>query len=92
MQGTLIMLYRLPEGIICLTPVFSDTSSVSSIISPCEGFCVKDVALEVLKLSLDECNYFIILGLIIIVVQGLLSFHHLEKTGNLLLQHFQQQQ
>ena len=92
MQGVLIMLYCLPEGVICLIPVFSDTSSVSSITSPCEGFRVNDVALEVLKLSLDECIEFIILGFIIIVVQGLLSFHHLGKPGNLLLQHLQQQQ
>ena len=87
MQGVLIMLYRLPEGVICLIPVFSVTSLVSSISSPREGFCANDLALEVLKLSLDECNEFIILGFIIIVVQGLLSFHHLEKPGDLLLQH-----
>ena len=90
MQGMLIML--LPEDVICLIPVFSDTISVSSIMSPCEGFRANDLVLEVLKLSLDECNEFIILGFIIIVVQGLLSFHHLEKPGNILLQHLQQQQ
>ena len=88
----LIMPYCLPDGVICLTPVFSDINSVSSIISPIEGFRVKGLALGDLKLSLDECNEFIILGLIIMVVQGLLSFRHLEKPGNLLLQHLQQQQ
>ena len=93
MQGTLIVPFRLPEGVICLIPVFSNTSSVSSITSPCEGFrALIDLVLEVLKLSLNECNEFIILGFIVMVVQGLLSFHHLEKPGNLLLQHLQQQQ
>jgi len=48
--------------------------------------------LGILKPSLDECTEFIILGLITIVVHGLLSFHHLEKFGNFLLQHLQQQQ
>jgi hypothetical protein len=66
----LIMSYRLPDG-ICLIPVSSDTNSVSSIISPSEGFRVKDLALGVLKLSLDECTEFIILGFIIMVVQVL---------------------
>jgi hypothetical protein len=86
------MSYRLPDGVISLIPVFSDTNSVSSILSPNEGLHVKDLALEILKLSLDECTEFIILGLMIMVVQGLLSFHHFEKPGNLLLQHLQQQQ
>jgi hypothetical protein len=48
--------------------------------------------LGILELSLDECTEFIILGLITKVVHELLSFHHLEKFGNLLLQHLQQQQ
>jgi hypothetical protein len=46
------MPYRLPD-LCCLTPVFSDTNLVSSIVSPNEGFRVKGLALEVLKLSLD---------------------------------------
>jgi hypothetical protein len=86
------MSYRLPDGIICLIPVFSETNSVSSIISSSEGFRIKDLALGVLKLSLEECTEFIILGFIIMVVQGLLSFHHLEKPENLPLQRLQQQQ
>jgi hypothetical protein len=48
--------------------------------------------LGVLKLSLDECKDFIIWGFATMVVQGLLSFHYLEKLGPLLLQHLQQQQ
>jgi len=83
----------LPYGIICLLPVLSDTSSVSSVTSPCEGFRMLPVrVLGILRPSLDECTEFIILGFMTIVVQGLLSFHHLEKFGNLLLQHLQQQQ
>jgi hypothetical protein len=34
----------------------------------------------VLKLFLEECTHFTILSFITIVVQGLLSFHHLKKT------------
>ena len=44
-----------------------------------------------LRLSLDECTEFTILGFMIIVVQGL-SFHHLNKFGKFFLQHLQQQQ
>jgi len=85
--------YLLPDGIICLLHAFSDTSSVSSIASSCEGFHkLFALVLGFLKLSVDECTQFIILGLIIIVVQGLLSFHHFKNFGNLLLQHLQQQQ
>ena len=85
--------YLLPDGIICLLHAFSDTSSVSSIASSCEGFRkLLALVLGIFKLSLDECTEFIILGLMIVVVQGLLSFHHFKKFGNLLLQHLQQQQ
>jgi hypothetical protein len=74
-----------------LLHVFSDIS-VSSVTSPCEGFhTLMVVVLGVLKLSLDEFTEFI-LGFITMVVQGLLSFHHLERLGNFLLQHLQQQQ
>jgi len=85
--------YLLPDGIICSLRAFSDTSSVSSIAPSFEGFR-KLLALEfgILKLFLDEGTKFIILGLMIIVVHGLLSFHHLEKIGNPLLQHLQLQQ
>ena len=77
--------YLLPEGIICLLPVLSDTNSVSSTASSWEGFRTLLVrVLGSLRLSLDECTEFIILGFIIMVVQVLLSFHHLEKFGNLL--------
>jgi hypothetical protein len=85
--------YLLPDGIIHFVPVFSDTNSVSSIALPCKGFCTLFVlVLGILKLSLDECTEFIILGFMTIVVQGLLFFHHFEKFGNFLLQHLQQQQ
>ena len=85
--------YLLPDGIICLLPALSDINSVSSTASSWEGFHTLPArALGNLKLSLDEFIEFIILGFITMVVQGLLSFHHLEKFGNLLLQHLQQQQ
>jgi hypothetical protein len=85
--------YLLLDGSACLLHALSDTSSVSSIASPCEGFReLLAVVLGILKLSMDECTEFVIFGLITIVVHGLLSFHHLEKFGNLLLQHLQQQQ
>jgi hypothetical protein len=83
----------LPDGIICLLHAFSDTSSVSSIASSCEGFRkLLALVFGILKFSLDERTEFIILGLMIIGVQGLLSFHHFNKFGNILLQHLQQQQ
>jgi hypothetical protein len=70
----------LPDGIISLPHAFSDTNSVSSIASFCEGFRkLLAVVFEIPRLSLDECTEFIILGLMTTVVQGLLSFHHLEK-------------
>jgi len=85
--------YLLPDGIISLLHAFSDTSSASSIASSCEGFRkLLALVFGILKLPLDEWTEFIILCLMIIVVQGLLSFHHLKKFGNLLLQHLQQQQ
>jgi hypothetical protein len=83
----------LPDGIICLLRVLTDTSSVSSIAPSCESFRTLPArVLGILRLSLDECTEFNILGFMTMVVQGLLSFHHLEKFGNLLLQHLQQQQ
>jgi len=89
----LVIVHLLPEGITCLLFTRSGTNSVSSTLSSWEGFRTLPVlVLGNLKLSLDECIEFIILGFIIIVVHGLLSFHHLEKLGNLLLQHLQQQQ
>jgi len=88
-----VLNYLLPDGIICLLPALSDTNSVSSIASSWEGFRTLPArALGNLKLSLDEFIEFNILGFITMVLQGLLSFHHLEKFGNLLLQHLQQQQ
>jgi hypothetical protein len=73
--------------------VFNDISSVSSIASSNEGFLILIAPLlGVLKLSLDKWTELIILGFITIVVQGLLSFHHLKKFGHFLLQHLQQQQ
>jgi hypothetical protein len=61
--------------------------------SPCAGFILLLApVLGIFKPSLEEWTEFIILGLITIVVQGLLSFHHLQKFGNLLGQHLQQQQ
>jgi hypothetical protein len=84
--------YLLPDGIISLPPGFSDINSVSSIAS-CKGFRkLPDLEFGILRLSLNECTEFIILGLMIIVLQGLLSFHHLEKFGNCLLLHSQLQQ
>jgi hypothetical protein len=60
--------------------------------SPCEGFrLLLAPVLGIFKLSLDEWSEFMILGLMTIGMPGLLSFHHLEKFGNLLLQHLQQQ-
>jgi hypothetical protein len=57
--------YLLPDGIICLLHAFSDTSSVSSIASPCEGFRkLLALVLGILKFSLYECTEFIILRLI----------------------------
>jgi hypothetical protein len=85
--------YLLPDGIINLPPGFSDINSVSPIASSCEGFRkLPDLVFGILRLSLDECTEFIILGLMTIVVQRLLSFQHLKKFGNCLLQHLQQQQ
>jgi hypothetical protein len=37
----------------------------------------------ILKLFLDECTAFTILGFMTIVLQGLLSLHHLEKLGKI---------
>jgi len=80
--------YLFPEGIICLLPVLSDTNSVSSTASSWVGFRTLPVrVLGNLKLSLDKCTEFISLGFIIMVVKGLLSFHHLQRFGNILLQH-----
>ena len=71
--------YLLPEGINCLLPVLGDTNSVSSTASSWEGFRTLPVrVLGNLKLSHDEYMEFIILGFITMVVQGLLSFHHLQ--------------
>jgi len=79
----------LPEGTVALTLVFKETSSVASTapVSDCLTFFVVDC--EHLTLSLDE---FTILGLKIIVVQGLLSFHHFENLGHRLWQDLEQQQ
>jgi len=89
----LVSNYLLSYGIICLLPILSNTNSVSSTASSWEGFrTLPDRALGNLMLSRDEFIEFIILGFITMVVQGLLSFHHLEMFGNLLLQHLQQQQ
>ena len=47
---------------------------------------------EPLTLSLEEWIEVTIFGLKMIVVQGLLSFHHFENLGHRLWQHLQQQQ
>jgi len=52
--------YLLPERVICLLHALSDTSSVSSIASPCEEFLLLLIRmLGILKLSLEECTKFI---------------------------------
>jgi hypothetical protein len=85
--------YRLPEGTICLLHVFKVTSSVSFIASSCmDPRKQLDLDIEGLRLSLDEFTEFTIFGFMMIVVRGLLSFHHLKKLGHFLLQHLQQQQ
>jgi hypothetical protein len=84
--------HLFPDGAYCF-PHISDTNSVSSIASSGNSFALMlTLALGALKLSLDECTEFTILGLMITVVQGLLSFHHLVKPGHFFLQHLQQQQ
>jgi len=51
--------YLLPDGITCLLHAVSDTSSVSSIASSCEGFRkLLGLVLGILKLSLDECTVY----------------------------------
>jgi hypothetical protein len=73
--------YRLPEGATGLVQVLKVTSSVSSIASSnTEPLKRLDLNID-LKLSREECTEFIILGFIMIVVHGLLSFHHLKKVG-----------
>ena len=85
--------HRLPAGMTCLLLALSETSSVSSMASLCDALCLTFArVLGNFKLSLDECIEFMILGLMAMVVHELLSLHHLEKFGNLLLQHLQQQQ
>jgi len=85
--------YRLPDGNICLFVGLNSTNSVASVGSPSEilPFTLA-LAVWCFKLSLDECIEFTILGLKTIVVHGLLSFHHLEKFGQSLRWHLQQQQ
>jgi hypothetical protein len=81
----------LPEGASDLQ-VVRDTNSVSSMASStCFPALMLILAQGDFKLSRDVCNELMILGLITIVVQGLLSFHHLVKPEQLLL-HLQQQQ
>jgi len=77
---------------VALTLVFKETSSMASTapVSKCLTFFAVDC--EHLTLSLDECIEFTILGLEIIVVQGLLSFHRFENIGHRLVQHLEQQQ
>jgi hypothetical protein len=84
---------RFPAGNVCLTFVFKETSSVASTASVKECLVLL-LALdpEHLKLSLDECIEFTIFGLTAIMVQGLLSFYHLENFGHRLRQHRKQQQ
>jgi hypothetical protein len=85
--------YRLPDGNFCLEVGFSDTNSVVSMESSCEFlFFLLALGLEYFKLSLEECIELTIFGLKIIVVHGLLSFHHFEKFGQCLRQRLQQQQ
>jgi hypothetical protein len=83
----------LPPGNVCLTFVFKETSSVASTASVKECLVLL-LALdpEHLKLSLDECIEFTIFGLTTIMMQGVLSFHHLENFGHRLRQHREQQQ
>jgi len=69
----------LPEGATGLLHVLKFTSSVSSIASFCTE-PLKRLDLDTgLKLSLDECTEFTILCFMMIVVHGLLSFHHLKN-------------
>jgi len=71
----------VPEGIICLLSVLADTNSVSSTASSWEGFRTLPVrVLGNLKLSLDECTEFIILGFITMLVQEMLSFLILKSS------------
>ena len=85
--------YCLPDGIICLLVGINDTNFVVF-----KGSFLKFLPIILalvwwcFKLSLEECIKFTILGLKIIVVHGLLSFHHLKKFGQSLRQHLQQQQ
>ena len=80
-------------GIVPLFSKFKQTNSDVSAVS------VKDRRVrptardsEPFTLSLEEWIEVIILGLKTMVVQGLLSFHHLENLEHHLWQHLQQQQ
>jgi hypothetical protein len=59
-----------------LPHVFSDNSDSSVTSSWEEIGLILAWVLGIFKVSPDKCTEFIVLGLITIVVQGLLSFHH----------------
>jgi hypothetical protein len=85
--------YRLPDGNTLLALESKDTNSVVSTGSSWDAMpFTLALAWGYFKLSLEECIEFTIFGLKIIVVHGLLSFHHREKLGHRLRQRLQQQQ
>jgi hypothetical protein len=79
-------------GIALLLSAFKQTNSALPAVSVRDRR-VLALALdsEHLTLSLDEWIEVTIFGLKIIVVQGLLSFHHFENLGHRLRQYLKQQ-
>ena len=79
-------------GIVPLFFTFKKTNSDVSAVSVKDRW-VRPTARdsEPFTLSLEEWIEVIILGLKTMVVQGLLSFHHLENLEHRLCQHLQQQ-
>jgi hypothetical protein len=85
--------HRLSEGMLCLTLLFNDISSVTSTASLCVGLClILALGFGKFKLSLEVFIEFTILGLNTMAVHGLLPFHHFERSGKFSRQHLQQQQ
>jgi hypothetical protein len=77
--------YRLPVGILCLTLLFNDISSVTSAATLCVDLCLTlDLGVGNFKLSLEVFIEFTIFGLNTMVVHGFLSFHHFEQFGKFL--------
>jgi hypothetical protein len=83
--------YRLPEGLLCLTLLFNDISSVTSTASLCVDLCLTlYLGVGNFKLSLEV---FIEFTIFLFEHNGSAwSFHHFEKFGKFLRQHLQQQQ